>query len=81
LAVERVEQRLANALLMLFARVGPSLHFTRQELADMTGTTVETAIRVISRLQKSGVVRTTRGRITIVDLEKLRLLSEGPPRV
>jgi CRP-like cAMP-binding protein len=81
LAGERVEQRLASTLLMLSARLGPTLPFTRQEIADMTGTTTETAIRVMSRLKEGGIIRSTRGKITILNKEKLRLLSEGPPRV
>jgi CRP/FNR family transcriptional regulator len=48
------------------------LPLTRQEIADMVGTTVETCIRAISKLQKKGVVK-TRGRRILVktsDLEK-----------
>jgi CRP-like cAMP-binding protein len=81
LAGERVEQRLASTLLMLSSKLGLTLPFTRQEIADMTGTTTETAIRVMSRLKESNIIRSTRGKITILDKEKLRLLSEGPPRV
>ena len=81
LAGERVEQRLARTLLMLSAKLGATLPFTRQEIADMAGTTTETAIRFLSRLKESEIIRSTRGRITIVNETKLRLLSEGPPRV
>ena len=81
LAGERVEQRLAHTLLMLSAKLGATLPFTRQEIADMAGTTTETAIRFISRLKDGGIIRSERGRITILDKTKLRLLSEGPPRV
>lgn len=81
LAGERVEQRLYRTLLMLSAKLGATLPFTRQEIADMAGTTIETTIRVMSRLKDRGIIRSTRGKITIVDETKLRLLSEGPPRV
>lgn len=81
LAGERVEQRLASVLLMLSAKSGPTLQFTRQEIADMAGTTTETAIRVISHLKDRGIIRSSRGKVIILDEEKLRLLSEGPPRV
>jgi CRP-like cAMP-binding protein len=47
----------------------------------MAGTTTETAIRFISRLKDGGIIRSERGKITILDKTKLRLLSEGPPRV
>lgn len=77
LAGERVEQRLASILLMLYSKLGPTIPFTRQEIADMTGTTTETAIRVMTRLKHRGVVRSGRGKIIIVDEDKLRELSEG----
>ena len=81
LAGERVEQRLASVLLMLSAKLGPTLPFTRQEIADMVGITTETAIRVMSHLKDRGIIRSVRGKVIILDKEKLRLLSEGPPRV
>jgi CRP/FNR family transcriptional regulator len=81
LAGERVEQRLASVLLMLSAKLGPTLPFTRQEIADMVGTTTETAIRVMSHLKDRGIIRAVRGKVIILDVEKLRLLSEGPPQV
>ena len=81
LAGERVEQRLAKTLLMLSSKLGSSLPFTRQEIADMAGTTIETAIRLMSRLKERGIIRSVRGKTIILDETKLRLLSEGPPRV
>ena len=81
LAGERVEQRLANVLLMLSAKLGSTLPFTRQEIAEMVGTTTETAIRVMSNLKDRRIIRSVRGKVIILDEEKLRLLSEGPPRV
>ena len=81
LAGERVEQRLAGTLLMLSSKLGTTLPFTRQEIADMAGTTTETAIRVMSRMKERGIIRSIRGKTIIIDGTKLRLLSEGPPRV
>ncbi len=81
LAGERVEQRLTTILLMLASKFGSTLPFTRQEIADMAGTTTETAIRVLSRLKEGGIIRSTRGKIVILNLTKLKLLSEGPPLV
>jgi len=81
LAGERVEQRLARTLLMLSGKLGPALPFTRQEIADMAGTTTETAIRVMSRLKDGGIIRSVRGRTLVIDEDKLRLLSEGPPLI
>jgi len=78
-ATERVEQRLARTLLMLSSRLGNSLPFTRQDIAEMAGTTTETAIRFLSGLNTRKITRSARGKIIILDELKLRLLSEGPP--
>ncbi len=66
---------------MLSVKLGLTLPFTRQEIADMAGTTIETAIRVMSHLKDRGIIRTVRSKVIILDEQKLRLLSEGPPRV
>jgi len=81
LAGERVEQRIAAVLVMLSSKLGDTLPFTRQEIADMAGTTTETTIRVMGQLRSRGITRSIRGKVTIIDAEKLRLLSEGYPRV
>ncbi|MEE9611739.1 MAG: Crp/Fnr family transcriptional regulator [Desulfatiglandales bacterium] len=81
LAGERVEQRLAKTLLMLSSKLGATLSFTREEIADMAGTTTETTIRLMSRLRDGGIIRSSRGKTIILDETKLRLLSEGPPQV
>ncbi len=80
-AGERVEQRLASVLFMLSSKLGLTLPFTRQEIADMAGTATETTIRIMSQLKERGIIRSTRGKIIILDKEKLRLLSEGPPQI
>ena len=86
LAVERVDVRLANILLKLCDKVGEpidggtriNLPLSRQDLADMTGTTIETAIRVMSRLRKEGVVHTEPGGyVVVLDHQRLQRLSEG----
>ncbi len=81
LAGERVEQRLARMLLMLAAKLGPTLPYTRQELSDMAGTTTETTIRILSLWKERGIISSVRGEITIADETKLRLLAEGPPQI
>ena len=80
-AGERVEQRLASVLFMLSVKLGLTLPFTRQEIADMAGTTTETAIRVMSQLRERKIIRSVRNKVIILDKEKLRLLGEGPPQV
>jgi len=81
LAGERVQQRLARTLLMLSSKLGSTLPFTREEIADMAGTTTETTIRLMSHLRERGIIRSSRGKIIILDETKLKLLSEGPPQV
>jgi CRP/FNR family transcriptional regulator len=87
LAADPVEARLAAALLRLAERDGERgprgitlpYHLTRQSLADMTGTTVETTIRVVSRWQKDRLVRDEGGRLLLADPEALRAIAEGEP--
>jgi len=75
-----VEARIAQALLDLVAssgrRDGPRavipIALTRQEIADLAGTTVETAIRIMSRWGKDGVVLTEEHGFVIPDVEALR---------
>ncbi len=82
-ALEPVEQRLARMLLALTPKIGRKddgvtvLPVTRQELADMVGTTVETAIRITSKWHKTGVVRSARNALTIADVAALRALAAG----
>ena len=86
LAVDPVEARLAGTLLRLAEREGTlgkdgvtlPFQLTRQSLADMSGTTVETAIRVLSRWLKEGLLTDEGGRFVVEDLEDLRALAEGP---
>jgi len=85
LAVDPVEARLAAALLRLAEREGTRgkdgvtlpFHLTRQSLADMTGTTVETTIRVIGRWLKEELLEDVGGRLVLADLDALRARAEG----
>lgn len=86
LAVERVDVRLAAILLKLCDKAGEAtsagirinLPLSRQDLADMAGTTIETAIRVMSRFRKEGLAHTEPGGyIVVLDHERLQSLSEG----
>lgn len=69
-----VERRVAIALLGLKKKFGQTIPMTRQEIADLTGTTVETAIRTISRFQKEGWVRSSRGKIELLRTDRLEQL-------
>ncbi len=84
MAVERVERRIARILLKLAATTGSSsedgitieLPLTRQDIAEMAGTTVETAIRTMSRFRKKGLVQTKRRRVTIREPHQLVQIAE-----
>ncbi len=76
LAGERVELRLIKTLHRLCQSHGCELVFTRHELADMTGTTTETVIRVCHHLKEDGIIESARGRLVIKDPARLRQLSE-----
>lgn len=73
LAGERVPQRLARALLRLSgpAGLGPAtdkawdVPLSRDELAQMTGTTLFTVSRILCQWQTQGLVRTGRGHVVI----------------
>ena len=73
LSVEPVEARLAGTLLRLTDREGVQtsggielpFHLTRQSLADMSGTTVETAIRVVSRWLRDGSIEDRGNRLVV----------------
>ena len=70
-----VERRVAQALLALRKKFGDSIPLTRQEIAELVGTTVETAIRTISRFQQEGWVRSSRGKVQLLQPDSLVRLS------
>jgi CRP-like cAMP-binding protein len=81
----RIEARLARFFLKLAADMGQSrpqgafipLALSRQELADMVGTTIETAIRVMSRWAKDDIVRTEKDGFLVVDRAALESTAQG----
>ena len=85
LATERVEQRVANALLRLAAQVGIrsekeaiiELSFSRQDVAEMTGTTLFTVSRLLSDWERKGIIKTGRERIKIIRPHDLVRISDG----
>jgi CRP/FNR family transcriptional regulator, nitrogen oxide reductase regulator len=78
---ETAEQRICNVLYMLYGKFGGSLNFTCEEIADLVGTTTETAIRILAKLKGSGVLAPTRGKILILDQTELKKLSRGADHV
>lgn len=71
LATEKVERRVARSLLRLAAQMGTKLDggielsFTRQDLAEMSGTTIYTVSRVLSDWERQGLVEAGRERVLI----------------
>jgi CRP/FNR family transcriptional regulator, nitrogen oxide reductase regulator len=73
LATERVERRLARTVLRLASQTGRKteegvlldLPLTRQDLAEMSGTTLFTVSRIMSQWESQGLVLTGRERLVI----------------
>lgn len=80
-----VEQRIAATLLQLGEKVGQEregvrliqMPLSRQDVAEMAGTTVETASRVMSQLRKDGLIQTGRRWAAIADRDRLAALAIG----
>lgn len=81
----RVEARFARLFLKLAQDVGKprsegafvALPLSRQELADMTGTTIETCIRIMSRWGKEDLVRTEKDGFLVIDTASLEALANA----
>lgn len=79
------EYRAARLFLTLADRVGTSrdeglfipMVLARQEIADLIGTTLETAIRLMSRWQKEGIVLTEKSGFLVPDPKALRTMTTG----
>jgi CRP-like cAMP-binding protein len=79
----RVEARLARFFLKLATDMGQPrpdgtfipLALSRQELADMIGTTIETSIRVMSRWGKQNLIRTERDGFLVADRPALEAIA------
>ena len=86
LSAHSAEQRVAAILLRLGQKLGEQrrdelliqMPLSRQDIAGMTGTTPETASRILSHFRKSGLIRSGREWIAIRDLHALQTLSEAP---
>ncbi len=84
---QRVEVRIAQLFITLAERMGKEtkrgieipIQLSRQEVADLVGTTVESAIRVLSRWGHEKVVITEEGRFLIPSRDRLAQVVNGPP--
>jgi CRP-like cAMP-binding protein len=72
-----VPSRIAGKILSMANRFGDRVPLTRKELAELAGTTVETAIRAIKEFERSGWVRPGRGYLLVIDREALQARAGG----
>ena len=85
LATERVEQRVANALVRLAGQsgirsdkeAGIELSFSRQDVAEMTGTTLYTVSRLLSDWERKGIIKTGREKILVLNPHELVRIADG----
>jgi CRP/FNR family transcriptional regulator, nitrogen oxide reductase regulator len=84
-AVEKVERRIARALLRMANTTGERLEdgsvrltapLSRQDIADMAGTVVETAIRTMSKFQKQGLIETREGYIVLLQPHQMVTIAD-----
>jgi CRP-like cAMP-binding protein len=82
---EQVEQRVAHTLLRLAKQAGRKVEngveidfpISRQNVAEMTGTTLHTVSRILSAWESKGLIEGGRQRIVLCDPERLHGLAEG----
>ena len=82
---ERIETRIARLFLKLADRMGREspegieidIWLSRQDIAELVGTTVETSIRTMSRWGREGVIVTGERRFVVPSIERLREIADG----
>lgn len=87
MSTEQVQQRVAHALLRLAQQTGRrtdegiviDFPISRQDIAEMTGSTLHTVSRLLAAWEEKGLVKSGRQRVTIVEERGLLLLSQGRP--
>lgn len=87
LSTERVERRIARVLLRLARQTGRrtdrgvllDLPLSRQDLGEMTGTTLYTVSRTLSSWEQKGLIETGRERIVICEPHGLVSIAEDLP--
>ena len=85
LATAQVDQRVAHALLRLAKQTGQKTEhglqigfpISRQDIAEMIGTTLHTVSRLLTAWEHLGLVKSTRKRVTVVDSDGLLKLAAG----
>jgi CRP-like cAMP-binding protein len=87
MATERVERRVAHAILRLVRQVGKKVNagilidlpLSRQDLAEMTGTTLYTTSRILSEWERQGWIQTGREQVILVHPHALVEIAEDLP--
>jgi CRP-like cAMP-binding protein len=87
MATERVEQRIARTLARLVRQMGARTEegislttpLSRQDLANLAGTTLFTVSRTLKAWERRGILRTGRGKLTILDPHTLIAIGEDLP--
>jgi CRP-like cAMP-binding protein len=87
MSTEQVEQRVAHALVRLARQSGRKVDrgieidfpISRQDIAQMTATTLHTVSRILSGWEQAGLVESGRQRIVLRDPEKIYALAEQAP--
>lgn len=85
MSTEQVDRRVAHALLKLVEQSGRltgdgleiDFPISRQDIAEMTGTTLHTVSRLLTAWEGKRLVKSGRQRVTVVDPDRLLLLAEG----
>ncbi|WP_245484950.1 Crp/Fnr family transcriptional regulator [Ciceribacter ferrooxidans] len=85
MSTEEVERRVAHTVLRLTKRAGKpegggiriDFQISRQDIAEMTGTTLHTVSRILSGWESRGLVEGGRQRLVVLDPQKLAQLAEG----
>lgn len=83
ISTERVAARLSHQLVRLLNQVGRRVNgsveisLSREELAQLTGTTLFTVSRLLSGWNKKGIVSTRREAVSVHNLQALAELAEG----
>lgn len=86
MATERVEQRVANAIMKLAGQNGRKTDegilidfpISRQDISEMTGTTLHTVSRLLSSWESEGLVKSGRQKITVTEGRRLMMIAGGP---
>ncbi|HEY5627395.1 MAG TPA: Crp/Fnr family transcriptional regulator [Nitrospira sp.] len=85
LALDRADQRLAALLIDMATRSGINdpqgirlaVRLTREDMANMVGTTTETVIRIMSRFKRDKLVSGTANRLILLNLDRLKTLASS----